>query len=302
MTKTHFDTSIKQSFLDGRPAFNQTFYTNEEYYNGIDQNGNHNPLYLNPDIINIIGQDILEDITRGRGNEIITHKFFSVGSSCRFAVASFSALNNNDNKLHKINSIGNTQIQNGTLEFEKNCSIRYIQGGSPQLDVYFQTTDNSHYFFEVKCHELFDYLQLRLSPQYQQYFHQFINEGLMNVGQGLFQHWNNLTHDDFGVHIEQMNRERFDFKQFICHLLGIISFRENHPVEPIKFYCLFYRINDAAFDAVYQQLEQEIKAVAAAFSSVFQHYRIEFGFIYNNDFDTLNSLTPTWLFTNEPRQ
>lgn len=76
--------------------------------------------------------------------------------------------------------------------------------------MYFQTENGTHYFFEVKCHELFDDHPLTsLSDQYKEkYFRDFTANNLIDASQSLFQHWNNengnygLCAQDFGVKAE----------------------------------------------------------------------------------------------------
>lgn len=303
LKKFKFDEAIKQSFLAGRPAFNGTVYSDSNEYGGLNPNGKADPRYFKDreKVWGRVDESIQQEIGNGKGSEYDSGKFFSVANSCRFAVASFTELMNE--RLEKVRAIGGTQILQGTLKFEKECRVDHIRGAAPQLDVYFQTENGTHYFFEVKCHELFDdHLLTSLSDQYKEkYFRDFVANNLIDASESqlLFQHWNKengnseLCVKDFGVETDIIH---FDFKQFICHLLGIISFRKKHPAEPIRFYYLFYY--NPAYKNIYDKLEAEIKSVASAFIKVFEQYDIKFGYLYNDQFDTLSTLTPIWSTSN----
>ncbi len=117
--KEKFDFYIKKSFIEGNP-----FLPNLK----VDSNSNNFGFYIrrfnryydryiseNVNLKDKLSPYILDRYNRGKGNEFKTGKFYSVASSSRFAVASFSEnlngivqlldaiqINSKECKLHKI--------------------------------------------------------------------------------------------------------------------------------------------------------------------------------------------------------
>src|SRR5574344_367368 len=297
--KKEFDQAIKEFLMKGNPAFNQTYFKSEEDYGGIDVKGNENPVYFKNQegIKSLLGNKVSSDILAGKGNEIQSRAFFSVASSCRFAVACFTELCGEH--LEVANQIGGVQIKADSFKMEKECGIKHIGGYAPQMDVFFETEGMATYFFEVKCHELFDRHSLKdLSYQYgKKYFRGYSEEKLISPSDTLFAHWDkskgnvNLRPQDFGI---EGNIIDFDLKQFICHLLGVISYRKEHNDGEINFYYLFYHNSHKKFEDTYSALHTEIVSVYKAFAGLFEYYDINFGYMYNDEFDALKTLKPTW--------
>lgn len=240
------------------------------------------------------------------GNEFLSGKFYSVASSSRFAVCSFSKEKNG--KLDYIESIKiNNQVEKiiDSPEFEHDTPINGIakEKHCPQLD-FFCKTNKGTYFFEVKNHEILDsHKSIELSPSYMQ-VDVFKKLGLSGTPyervykekKGKVHHYISLVKEasdkkdfllasDFGCNL---NTFHFDFKQFLCHLMGISSYAMNHKDEQIFFYYLIYRneLYENEYDSkLYTELEKEIEIVFDVFGKRFPH--IHFGLCYNNKYDTL---------------
>lgn len=243
------------------------------------------------------------------GNEFSSGKFYSVASSSRLAVTSFTQ--QKDDKLDYVDEITINRKTEKILEieFEHDTPVKGINSNShcPQLDVYFKTKTRT-YFIEVKNHEILDsYKQVELSPSYMntesfaQYglnrkslftrdykdnkgkVHKYISLIEKETGKKDF-----LTASDFGCDLKTYH---FDFKQFLCHLMGIWSYAEEHPEEEIYFYYLVYRnkLYEESFDKkLYKELEKEVNTIFKVFKKLFP--QIHFGLCYNNKYDTLEEL------------
>ena len=242
-TINDFDESIKRQFLKGAPILPEVYADKEECYGReITIRGKKNiyDTYFNEElgekILQIIDKGIKQRYKDGKGGEF-KYKFFSVASSSRFAVASFS--NNVSDKIMYINQYSGEEISE--ILFEKNLPINNISGTSPQMDVWIKTSHDI--FFEVKCHEIFEESQhanIKISTQYSnnRIFNEIINYYSIDlstrkqtyVKEGKVKSYYLLNRNMFKVSTQTAH---FDMKQFICHLMGIISYKEkaNSVVE-----------------------------------------------------------------------
>lgn len=78
---------------------------------------------------------------------------------------------------------------------------------------------------------------------------------------------------------------RFDLKQFLCHLMGIVS--KTNRCRNKQFIYLFYKNTDIEFCPIYEDLEVEIELIKKSFKWLFDKYNITFRVMYNTKFDTL---------------
>ena len=142
----------------------------------------------------------------------------------------------------------------GDIVFEKECKIKGVGGTAPQLDAY---VASENIFVEAKCHEMFDKKTTVMRESYQEYI-AGKKEGIgfnvlvdLKVKKGYF----NIPYDDFGFTKEFQS---FDFKQFLCHLLGIACQR-----KPAKLVYLYFKpLNDIRqkdIDDVFEKLSAEIR-------------------------------------------
>jgi hypothetical protein len=307
--KERFDFALKQLLINGACFLpGKTLSSEDEKENGFGlwlankKNGKKRyDRYLSfpKKIKEALDENIIKAYTTGKGNEFSTGKFYSVGSSSRFVVSSFSKCDKTI--IAPIEAIDNNLITD--FDFEHPCPIGDKFPIPPQLDASFKI-GQSQYFIEAKCHEIFDlHKRLQLKEKYEEPLKELIllikNEHIKScslkygriykynyIGKSKNDVFELLTSKDFGV---DRKSTHFDFKQFLCHLIGIIS----DKAENKKFYYLFYRYDNKAkdenfnFSKTYCQLEKELGGVAKAFVPVFEKYKIEFGYLYNNKFDTL---------------
>lgn len=164
-----------------------------------------------------------------------------------------------------------------------------------------ENNTNDIYFIEVKCHEICDegqHKNILLKYKYSnaenlqkigctfdtsRIIKQSKKETLNYIGR------NNqfLCAKDFGCDLKTTH---FDFKQFLCHLMGILDYKK-HNNKKLHFYYLFYKNNEyIQFENnnIYKKLEAELKTVFKVFGNLFPD--IEFGYCYNDQFDTITNL------------
>lgn len=302
-TKSEFDKLIKQKFLNGDPILSRIFAKSEKLYGRTITTRGKTKDYdtyfsesFGKEILERIDKNILDCYSEdGRGGELKS-KFFSVASSSRFAVANFS--NNIFGKISFINQYAGEEIIE--ISFEKDLPIKNISGIPPQMDVWIKTSHNI--FFEAKCHEIFDeyeHASIKLSTQYRNnaIFNEIIKQYAIDlstrecsyVKDGKIRNYYLLNRNMFKVFT---NTSHFDLKQFLCHLMGIISNKEKD--SEVEFNYLFYKNDNNQFDKVYAELENELSVIKESFKWIFTKYKIKFSWFYNDKFSTLeqNSTFP----------
>ena len=239
-------------------------------------------------ILSSLSKDIVDAYKKGKGNEIDNGKFFSVASSSRFAVASFTE--NRNKQLHYIQMFEGEPIQE--IQFEYPLRINGIVGTPPQMDVYIKTSVET--FVEVKCHEIFDessHSVIKLSSQYlnNSLFRDILEHYKINIANRVCELDNEgnctkllLCRNHFNI---ISKTSRFDLKQFLCHLMGIVS--KTNRCRNKQFIYLFYKNTDMEFCPIYEELEVEIELIKKSFKWLFDKYNITFRVMYNTKFDTL---------------
>lgn len=181
--------------------------------------------------------------------------------------------------------------------FEKDLPINNISGTPPQMDVWIKTSHDI--FFEVKCQEIFDESQhanIKISTQYRnnRIFNEIIDyysivlKEQTYVKEGKVKSYYLLNRNMFNVSTQTAH---FDLRQFICHLMGIISYKEKAN-SVVEFNYLFYKSDDKQFNMVYIELENEISVIMKSFKWLFSKYNIKFSCFYNSRFSTLERPLP----------
>ena len=289
--KQSFDISIRDKFLHGEECLPGIKSTDISEFGRL-VNGKIRETYFTDDfgkiLLSSMPTDVVDAYKNGKGNEFDNGKFFSVASSSRFAVASFTE--NRDKQLHNIQMFEEEPIQK--IQFEYPLRINRILGTPPQMDVYIKTSKET--FVEVKCHEIFDessHSIIKLSSQYinNSLFKEILEHYKINTADRAceFDSEGNcvklqLTRNHFNV---LSKTTRFDLKQFLCHLMGIVS---NTSLDENKqFIYLFYKNTNVEFYSVYAELEEEIELIKTSFKWLFDKYNITFRVMYNTKFDTL---------------
>ncbi len=304
--KEKFDYCIKQSFLSGEnylPGINLP--SNSESYFGyyLKRYERFYDRYLSENlrVENLLSSEIKKQYGEGKGGEFKSGKFYSVASSSRFAVSCFSE-KSKQGIIEIIKKIPlNGIITDVNITLEEGLAIDGMPNNTypPQMDVIINTDIGDTYFVEVKCHEIFDtseHRNIKLKWKYLEAepFKKFpfaldkVSKKIVKSDEFISIDDNFLKAEDFGCNLSTTH---FDFKQFLCHLMGIISYKNIHKKENIHFYYLFYK-NEACEimgnDKIYAELEEEISEIFEKFEVSFPE--IDFGYCYNDKFDTLKSL------------
>lgn len=300
--KEIFDYYIKQSFIDGAPYLSGFILNNIEDNFGfyVKRWGRNYDRYLskNLDIKSKLSPQISNKF---KDNELQSGKFYSVASSSRFTVSSFTEIKNG--QLDYIKSINGEEIIKAYFEYDAHIEGIPNNCYSPQLDFYCKT-NTSTYFVEAKCHEIFDcHKSIELSPNYNNLLKTHLKKSFTEKKQidkdgktskeflsveGNTEPNRFLLASDFDCNIKT---NHFDFKQFLCHLMGIISYAKRNPKENIYFYYLIYRnelFEKETNSNIYNQLEAEMKEIFNVFGKIFP--QIHFGLCYNNKYDTIKEL------------
>lgn len=309
--KEKFDYYIKRSFIKGNPYLPSIRINNdnEDFGFKIKRYQRFYDRYLSQKLRleDKLSFDIRRSYDNGKGNEFKTGKYYSVASSSRFATSCFSE--NINGRIFLLNSIGfSNKTTQCDISLEKNLNIFSRKGSliaNPQMDVVIDLASKDIFFIEAKCHEIFDddkHKNLLLKWKYQdvKYFPKLFNDSQIikqikrktvqtKKGKEEYISINGkfLTANDFDCKLETYH---FDFKQFICHLMGILSYQEENDIK-IHFYYLFYKNVDyekKEESNIYIQLEKEMAEIFGVFGQKFP--KIDFGYLYNDKFSTLENI------------
>lgn len=300
--KEKFDYYLKQGFINGNtylPSLklnlnndNFGFYLNryKRYYDRYfsEKVGIKNNLSL----------EIQKYYDNGKGSEFKNGKFYSAGSSSRFAVSCFSKNLNGEIVLMNKIKINGKEVD-CQISLEKELDIFSESNeiiSHPQMDVVINLKTNDIYFIEVKCHEIFDdHKTIELKTKYKDtdfiksFFSSLAQFTEIQKGKESFITIDNkpLTAKDFGCDLKSFH---FDFKQFLCHLMGIIQYQRENDVK-IHFYYLFLKNDEYVKQeesSIYEELQLEIENIFSTFSKKFKN--IDFGYFYNDRFDTIKNI------------
>lgn len=300
--KELFDYHIKKSFEGGACLMPGIYLANGISF-GRKLRGRIYDRYLDISLEKtgeLIANEIVDKYKKGSmGREISTGKFYSVASSSRLTVSSFCT--QQDGIIKKTDNIGGVTISN--LEFEVGLQIPGVS--EPQMDATFNASSD-YYCIEVKCHEIFDtsgHSTVELSTAYlglmkellgidanaNKWGTAIVKKGVKVIGKD----GKPLSPEDFGL---PKSKHHFDFKQFLCHLMGILSSEQYKNGQHINFFYIFYKADHCP--EVYEELEAEMENIANRFSKILGD-KITFGCIYNTKFDTLTSITPYRIFNEQ---
>ena len=253
LTKSTFDDLIKKNLLEAHPSLQLGYYVSPNtkpydfYYNNSD-------FFFFTTNMQCHYPHAYEAYAKGKGSELICHngkppKMASVASSSRFC---YLALRDGADALGGHNSVC----------FEHACPIKGIKGTPPQLDAY---VPDSNLYIEAKCHEIFDTHSDTLSTQYWSKFFSAENDFHLPEQPHPVEKTFIIPYDTFGL---KEKPRRFDFKQFLCHLLGL-------PEYSTLVYLYFKPTTDdhilsSEIDHVFEELAAEINSVLQ--NPFIQHY------------------------------
>lgn len=308
--KEKFDYCIKKSFLAGESYLPGCYLDNNSDTNFgfyLSRYNRYYDRYLseNLKLETLLSNEIRTYYDEGRGNEFKTGKFYSVASSSRFAVSCLSKMSNNGiiELLRKVEING--KIENINVNLEDELHIKGMPNNTtpPLMDVIITTDSRDKYFIEVKCHEIFDTSEHKIIRLKWKYINASHFKRLPLTHENLSKKI--VIEDNEEVEYISINGEflsatnfdcniattHFDFKQFICHLLGILSSERKSNNEKIHFYYLFYKNEEylkIGNAKIYQELENEMSVIFEKFGKLFPE--IDFGYCYNNRFDSIKSI------------
>ena len=250
MKKEEFDSVIKNNLIEvnGRTAFGyelsktyENYYSKSVFKSFLEEM--QQPCYM----------DSFERYENGKGSELKEQhgrygktppKMASVASSSRFC---YLALRDGAQCL------GSKE----PVQFEHECRIKGISGTAPQLDGYIP---DGNIYFEAKCHEIFDNHKIKMKAQYWDYLYGHNNEfGFAPIEK------TDGVEFEIPLSVFGINKEysMFDIKQFLCHLLGIVSNKEKEESATLV-YMFFKPLTDSALiqrqiEEVFKRLEDEIE-------------------------------------------
>ncbi|MBR5434765.1 MAG: hypothetical protein IK117_10070 [Bacteroidales bacterium] len=295
-SKKTFDYYIKESFINGEPYLPKCYLeknNSNQFGFYLSRFKRYYDNYFFKDIPMNLSEGIQNSYTDGKGNEFKTGKYYSVASSSRFATASFAEYSDTQKCIVPINEIRiGDQKHKCDVVFEKSLGISTNKGeiiSSPQIDVYIET-DKDIYFIEVKCHEIFDnHTIIKLKSKYKEtdFIQSYFNSSIKEKGKYLVVNGEHLVAQDFGC---KLTTTHFDFKQFLCHLMGILSY-DNRQKKNLHFYYLFYKNElfiEKEGNKIYTELETEIQTIFNKFRK--KHPNIDFGYFYNDSFNTIEKI------------
>ena len=271
MNKTEFDNVIKKNLvkkygedkfgyvIDGKCYDN--YYCNEEFQ-AFKKEMEHKDEYSR----------YYSSYSTGGGSELkekknAPPKMASVASSSRFC---YLALR--DGAVTDF--IGGNKVQ-----FEYECKISDITARTyPQLDAFIE---DSNTFIEVKCHEIFDYHEIKMSKKYEKYLSQDFGIALDGMIEG---EEIKIPLSEFGIYGKS---SRFDIKQLLCHLIGISSEKEKLGRDNVKLIYLFFKPKTSD-EAINQQIEKIFGDLADEIKKIFESEHIrDFAKKYNICLDAI---------------
>lgn len=151
--------------------------------------------------------------------------------------------------------------------FEARCPIAGVKNATANLDAHIKD-DNVNIYVEAKCQEIFDNHKHEMRIPYWDCIYGNINGIGFNLeatqpkpvdtGKNYF----DIPMNIFGLN----NIKRFDFKQFLCHLLGIASQNKKDNEAATLCYMFFKPLSNdpeikSSIDDIFKNLEIEIKAI-----------------------------------------
>ena len=211
------------------------------------------------EIINKMKQEHKEAYEKGIGHELsekngMPPSMSSVASSSRFC---YLSLKDSDLSVFGINKGSNE------IKFEEKLRINGVKGFTPHIDAYYEDGNGGYYFFECKCHEVFDRHYIKLS-------HSYFKDDLLV--KRVFKEETNINtkvNQCLKYTINKRNY-RFDIKQFLTHIMGIESSISSNAREIKLIYLYFLPDKSLEIQGVkdfVEELEREAKSVFAYFKN-----------------------------------
>ena len=213
--KEEYDETLKRSYLRvGNGFYNADFPYSQKY-----------PLYFRKHILNNLISNMRKDVflayKEGAGHELdegpngVPPKFLSIGSSSQFCFTSLD-INQYINEKEGADFFAHDGERIKRTYFEKQLPVFDDSSIPPHMDAYAKT-NKREYFFECKCHEMFDVHTLKLSKKYfgtdKDLVVDHIPQQYLTIEGGMIA----IDPSAFGV-----ENTVFDIKQLLTHLMGIV--------------------------------------------------------------------------------
>lgn len=200
MNKKDFDIELKKLVIGNYAdiGFNDVRYEKEELFDKWTANMNKSDK-----------DRYCKELIKDGGKK---PKMASYGSSSRFVYKTFKGRKNLDKVVPQY-------INNGNFEFEK------IMKGHVRANFdMFYGVEKNNYYFEAKCHEIFDNHSPIFAKSYSQYFgkikHKDYNGKQIIITDPIFSNDTKIV---------------FDIKQFICHVLAITNNKKENVTDHLIY-------------------------------------------------------------------
>lgn len=177
------------------------------------------------------------------GNPFITGRSLNDGKNCfGFYISKYNTVYDryfSDEKIDFKSYLSNKIIERYEPENKKTSGNEFSLGKFysvasveanlfriPELDVYFETEGNNVYFIEAKCHEIFESHKLiKISKSYlntESFKELGLNSEIICHAKEKSDKEMCFTFEDFDC--KGITTFHFDTKQFLCHLMGILTY------------------------------------------------------------------------------
>lgn len=250
--KEEYDKTLKKGYLKlGNGAFDGDFPYSVKY-----------PLYFKRSFLRAFVKQMRKSVylayKEGAGHELdegangVPPKFLSIGSSSQFC---FVSLNINDylNEKEGADYFSHEGERIKRVYFEKKLPVFNDNSIPPHIDAYAKTPKRE-YFFECKCHEMFDQHPLKISKRYFNTGKDLIidyipQEFLIEEGKMI-----TINKEAFGL-----KETLFDIKQLLTHLMGIECNKKRKNCDLIYFYSFPKEsdIEDSRISEVIQKVKDD---------------------------------------------
>ena len=259
--KLHYDEAMKRNYLAEAGEKGKDDFPYSEKY----------PLYLKRHLldyyVSLMNVDTYNAYRYGEGKELEEGvrgrppKFLSVASSSRFCFTSLDI--RKDTKAGEgadFFALKGERIH--AVYFEKPLPILGdLAKGHPSMDAY-AVSEDTEYFFECKCQEMFGPHQITLSPSY-------FRSGEDLIVSHVPEEYLSRPGRDYEISPRAFGLEAlyFDAKQFLTHLMGIKRNAKAKRKEFIYYYflpCDIYLTDPKAKEVVEQTLLDAMKVFSCS--------------------------------------
>ncbi len=283
--KTEYDEILKREFLKERGSSPERYFPYSMQY----------PNYFKKSILVSIAKNMRKDVLyaylNGSGQELreqangIPPKFLSIASSSSFC---YFSLNINGKSVLKEGAdfFSHNGERINKVYFEKKLPILSNCQSTPHIDAYAKTIKRE-YFFECKCHEIFDYHPIKLSKRYFDSSKDLITKYIPKKYLTIKDKYITINSVVFGV-----TNFAFDIKQLLTHLMGIACNKKAKKCDLIYFYA-FPDMKDIQNNKIIALIEKIKKDAIQIFESqiikdyclkngITIHFYAQYGHIHNS--------------------